>query len=41
VRQMLLAPLAPLFELDFALHLFLVLFRPIVGVLALGAIQFY
>ncbi len=41
MRQMLLAPIAPLFEFDFALHKLLVLLRPIVGAFALGTVEFY
>ncbi len=38
---MLLAPLAPFFEFNFTLHQLLVLFRPIIGALALGTVEFY
>jgi hypothetical protein len=35
------APFAPLFELDFALYQLLVLRRPVVNTLALGAGELY
>ena len=38
---MLFAPIAILFEFNFALHKLLVLFRPIVGAFALGTVEFY
>ena len=41
MRQLLLTPLAPLFEFDFTLNKLLVLFRPIVGAFALGTVEFY
>lgn len=41
VWQMFLTPIAPLFEFNFTLHQFLVLFRPIIGSFALGTVEFY
>lgn len=41
MHGLLLAPLAPFFNLDFSLDFFLVLSAPVVDALAFGAREFY
>ena len=41
MRQVFFTPLTPLLELDFTLDFLLVLLAPVVGALALAAVQFY